>query len=281
MRYLRHINIFFLAAFLLAACGTQPQEETRLYVMDCGQLDYKDISFFGIRNEDTPVRSMFVPCYLIQHQGKNLLWDAGLPLSFVGQGDILDKDTGTTFRYDKSVLIQLAEIGLAPDDIDYLVLSHIHFDHAGAANAFFQSTWIVQKLEYAAAFAPQDKPLLGFMPELLTELKNAKRIELDGDYDVFGDGVVEIISAPGHTPGHQVLYLDLPETGRIILSGDLYHFRVTRDLKATPVFNFSRPQTLEAMAKIEGLLAERGAELWIEHDAARAQSQKKSPAYYR
>jgi len=103
---------------------------------------------------------------------------------------------------------------------------------------------------------------------------------LDGDHDVFGDGSVKILSAPGHTPGHQVLALELRELGPLVLSGDLYHFRKSRELRATPTFNTDRERTLRSMDKIEAYIAERGATLWIEHDAALADSIDLAPAYY-
>ena len=104
---------------------------------------------------------------------------------------------------------------------------------------------------------------------------------LDGDHDVFGDGKVMIISAPGHTPGHQVLFVDLPETGPLVLSGDLYHFRLSRAEKRVPTFNTDKKQTLAAMEKVENFVAEKGATFWIEHDLALAKTLRKAPDYYR
>jgi N-acyl homoserine lactone hydrolase len=70
------------------------------------------------------------------------------------------------------------------------------------------------------------------------------------DYDVFGDGIVQLISAPGHTPWHQLLYLKLEETGPLLLSGDLYHFRLSRVGRRVPVFNVDGPQTLASMTLV-------------------------------
>jgi glyoxylase-like metal-dependent hydrolase (beta-lactamase superfamily II) len=254
---------------------------TRLYVLDCGYLSFPDISIFGLTNDDTDVREMFVPCYLLEHKGSRLLWDAGLPLNAVGQGDIeLIPGSGAIMRYEHSLIDQLAAIGVGVEDVEYLVLSHLHFDHAGAANTFKESTWIVQKAERDAGFGPQDPNNPAFDVTLFSELKTSKTIELDGDHDIYGDGVAKIISAPGHTPGHQVLLIDLPETGKILLGGDLYHFRATLRLRATPVFNFDRDQTLESMARVEEVVESTGATLWIEHDMALARTLRKSPAYY-
>ncbi len=103
---------------------------------------------------------------------------------------------------------------------------------------------------------------------------------INGDFDVFGDGTVVIKRAVGHTPGHQVLFLDLKETGPLVLSGDLYHFTSNRTHKRVPSFNFNKEQTLTAMDDIEKFVKEKGAQLWIQHDLEQNASIKHSPAFY-
>ena len=103
---------------------------------------------------------------------------------------------------------------------------------------------------------------------------------MNGDHDVFGDGSVRIISAPGHTQGHQTLLVALANTGKIMLSGDLYHFEVSRTLRRTPEFNTDSQQTLASMDRVERLLESENATLWIEHNHKLSESLKKAPAYY-
>lgn len=253
--------------------------DTRLYIFDCGRLDYTDISAFGVKNEETPVRSLFVPCYLIEHKDKRVLWDAGLPLNMAGTSPIPMPAHHITISYEVSLTDQLAAMNLAPSDVDYLVLSHMHFDHAGAANAFKDSIWVVQKPEYDMAFAEGENPLTAFK-QIYSELESSEKLMLEGDYDLFGDGVFNIISAPGHTPGHQVLLLDLPNTGKILFSGDLYHMNFSRAFRRMPNWNTSPEDTLASMDKVERLIKDTGAKLWIEHDLALAESLKLAPAYY-
>ena len=83
-------------------------------------------------------------------------------------------------------------------------------------------------------------------------LKNAKTtiIKTD-DYDVFGDGTVIIKSAPGHTPGHQVLFLKLAKTGPLLVAGDLYHYPEERTTGNVPTFEFNKEQSLASRAAIE------------------------------
>ncbi|MGH7541231.1 MAG: hypothetical protein ACRELC_09545 [Gemmatimonadota bacterium] len=79
---------------------------------------------------------------------------------------------------------------------------------------------------------------------------------------------------------HQVLFVDLEETGPILLSGDLYHFRLSRAERRVPPFNVDEAATLASMDRIEGFLEETGAELWIEHDLARFETLSTAPQYY-
>ncbi len=253
-------------------------EGPRLYVFDCGLIRNDDITAYGLKNTDTDVRELFVPCYLIEHGEQRLLWDGGLPLSFVGQSDV-EVGEGVYVSYEVSLLDQLDAMGLAPDDIDYVAFSHFHFDHVGAGNAFVNSHLLIQKTEHEAAFEhAEENPI--FDPSVYDQLADAETTLLNGDHDVFGDGSVVIISAPGHTPGHQVLYLELANTGRIVLSGDLYHFEKSRELGAVPDFNTNAEQTRQSFARVDHLLEETGATLWIEHSKALADSLNKAPAFY-
>lgn len=248
----------------------------KLYVFDCGRVEMESMAMFGLEEGDTDVRELFVPCYLVRHDKGLLLWDGGLPESIALAGEKVAAE-GSSMLYEQWIVDQLADMGIAPADVDYAAYSHLHFDHAGAANAFTDSTVLLQRAEWDAAFGAE----AAFVDTALFDgLKNANVQLLDGDHDVFGDGSVRIIFAPGHTPGHQMLLLQLENTGPIMLSGDLYHTRANRRLRRAPTFNHDAAQTLQSMAKIEQLLEDTGATLWIEHDMALADSLKKAPQYY-
>jgi glyoxylase-like metal-dependent hydrolase (beta-lactamase superfamily II) len=112
-------------------------------------------------------------------------------------------------------------------------------------------------------------------------LKNSKTVIIDRDeYDVFGDATVIIKSAPGHTPGHQVLFLRLAKTGPVVLSGDLYHYPEERTLNRLPVAEFNKEQTAASRAEVEDFLKKTGAQLWIQHDFLGNAKLKKAPAFY-
>jgi N-acyl homoserine lactone hydrolase len=261
----------------LAGCSAQTAGP-RLTVFDCGRIELDDVALFGLTNEETDVRELFVPCYLVEHAGGRLLWDAGLALETVGQGEV-ELQPGARMSYARGLPDQLAEIGLTPADIDRVAFSHMHFDHVGAANLFPHATLWIQRPEYEAAFLHAQESEV-FDPSLYSQLADAPRRLLDGDADVFGDGRVKILSAPGHTPGHQVLWIDLEKLGPIVLAGDLYHFRASRELRRVPSFNADREQTLAAMERVEAIVEETGATLWIEHDQTLADGLRLAPASY-
>jgi glyoxylase-like metal-dependent hydrolase (beta-lactamase superfamily II) len=177
------------------------------------------------------------------------------------------------------LITQLAEVGYSPADITYLALSHYHYDHTANANAFAGSTWLVRRVERDAMFA--ERPPGVTQPASYAALKNSKTMVIERDeHDVFGDGTVVIKSAPGHTPGHQVLFVKLLKTGAVVLSGDLYHFREARTLKRVATFDFNQEQTPATREAIEAFLTKTGALLWIQHDAVGNALLRKAPEYY-
>src|SRR5580704_3954685 len=230
----------------------------------------------GVKTTD-----MSVVAYLVVHPRGTLLWDTGtIP-------DELVKPGGTTVAratVTKTLTGQLAEIGYKPADINYVALSHYHYDHSANANAFAVSTWLVQRPERAAMFpdTPPANPIDPSVSAKFSALANGKTVLLDGDHDVFGDGSVVIVSTPGHTPGHQSLFVKLAKTGPLVLSGDLYHYPAERTLKDFLPFAGRGDDAKDASskAKVEALLKDKGATLWIQHDLEADAKLKKSPAYH-
>ena len=128
--------------------------------------------------------------------------------------------------------------------------------------------------------SPEKPPAIA-TPKTYNELKDSKTILLTTDeYDVFGDGKVIIKSAPGHTPGHQVLIVKLAHTGNVMLSGDLYHYPEERKLNRVPSFEYNAQETLASRAMIETYLKKTNTQLWIEHDFVANAKLKKAPKYY-
>ena len=259
-----------------------PESSLKLYVFDCGRLRFDTVTNFGINDDETEVRELVVPCYVVDHPEGRLLWDGGLPSAIKYDEEGKDENGWVgNAKLDYTLAEQIASFGLEFDlsSLDYMAFSHIHYDHVGVANEISGATWLVQRGDYEAAFAePITVPAV--QPELLTNLRDVDRLILDGDHDVFGDGRVRLISAPGHTPGHQVLFIDLERAGPLVLSGDLYHFRISRTDRRVPVFNVDPEMSLQSMDKVETFVAEQEAMFWIEHDLALFETLQIAPQYY-
>jgi N-acyl homoserine lactone hydrolase len=256
--------------------GKQATPALKLYVFDMGTL--KSANPEPLLQRGVTVTDMSVTAYLVVHPRGTLLWDTGvIP-------DDLIKPEGTTearATVHKTLIGQLAEIGYKPSDITYLALSHNHYDHSANSNEFAGSTWLVQKPERDFMFPEKPPEKQNTAAPRFSALKNSKTKLLDGDYDVFGDGAVILVSTPGHTPGHQSLFVKLAKQGPLVLSGDLYHYPAERTLKDFNPYGGKTSDTeLASRAKLEAFMKEKGATLWIGHDILQFAQLKKSPAFY-
>ena len=266
-------------AVMTMSAQTRPAapKTPRLYIFDGGSLNGLDTKLFGFERSEIKEPNFRITSYLIVHPRGTLMWDSGgIPdASFPADGSEAKEGVMVATR---KLLPQLAAAGYKPSDVTYFGLSHYHSDHTANANVFAGATWIVQKAERDAMFA--EKPASIMQQAQFSALKSAKtKLLNDEDFDVFGDGTVVVKSAPGHTPGHQVLFVKLAKRGPVLLAGDLYHYPEERATGKTPTFEFNADQSKVARAKIEAFLKQTGAQLWIEHDIATHKDLPFAPAY--
>lgn len=253
-------------------------DSLRLYTFDCGTIEMNDLGLFSREGKyDGQTNSAVDSCYLIRHPKGDLLWDTGLPEELIALPEGLNNGA---FHLKVSVKLtdQLQSIGVSPADIEYLSVSHSHFDHVGNAGKFAASTFIVNPEEYAHMFSAEAKA----DPDTFgtyAALENAKRIEFTKTHDVFGDGKVVIHAMPGHTPGHSVLLVRLDNSGSVLLTGDMYHLTRARELKTVPKFNTDAEQSKASMQMFEALAASENARVVIQHERADVSRMPKLPAY--
>ncbi len=250
----------------------------RLYVMDCGVLKRGEPTAYGLTREQVGTTDFSDACYLVVHPRGSLLWDVGIiPDDQIAPGGTEVKAANGVNVATTTLRSQLKAIGYTPRDITYLAVSHAHADHVANANEYAGSTLLIQKAEWDVMFTDDARrqPQFATYSALLT----SRRVELTGDHDVFGDGTVVLKSTPGHTPGHQSLFVRLATTGPVLLTGDLYHYAAERALKTVPVRD-NQAQTIASRAAIEDLVRRTGAQLWIQHDLLANRKLKKSPLYY-
>ena len=242
----------------------------QVYAFNVGDILVKDISLFNPGVDVGQPMQFSNTAYLVRHPKGDLIWDTGLP---DGLNQMAEGNDSEAFLMKMPVTLasQLEAIGVAPSEVEFLAVSHLHGDHIGNVNMFTNATVILQKEEYDALFNGET-PVAE-----VADLKSNPSVQLAGDHDVFGDGSVVIKRAQGHTPGHQVLFLDLVETGPVVLSGDLYHFAKNRELRGVPAFNTNKEESLASMDKIEAFIKEKNATLWIQHDFKQQQTIPHAP----
>ncbi len=254
------------------------KSEVKLYTFSGGTVGVNNLELFSQDNTyQGQTKEFSDPFYIITHPKGNLMWDAGLPQMLVGQDPYTDPSGAFTVSRQDSVLNQLQAIGMTPDDIEFLALSHTHFDHSGHANTMKNATWLVQESEYNFITSEETQKNNS---DLYNAIKDLTKItKLNGDHDVFGDGTVIIKSMPGHTPGHQVLYLELADHGPVLLTGDLYHLYENREYKRVPSFNYNVEQTLSSMDTFEAFAKEKNAKVYLQHQKEDFNKMPKAPEY--
>lgn len=251
--------------------------QIQLYMFDAGQVITRGVRFINPQGE-IEERDMRDPnhCYLIRHPRGLLMWDTGLPDSIAARRGKVRRRGKFRFVLRRSLADQLAEAGILPAQVTYLALSHLQVDHAGNAGLFPAATVLVQAAEWEMAFSPEADDWGYIRPEFAC-LQNQPVMQLQGDHDVFSDGRVIILSAPGHTPGHQVLLVEL-DSGPVILSGDLYYAEKDPAEGWMPYWNVDREQTLRTMQRLGQIEKERGARWVLNHDPNPSRSLKLAPA---
>lgn len=249
-----------------AAQGAPAKPDVTMWRLDCGQIQMNDaapLSDAGLYAGQS--RRLTVSCYLIRHGEDLLLWDAGLPLALLGK-PIDGAPISPTLSVDLPA--QLARIGVRPEQIGRVALSHYHFDHAGQVAAFPNATLLIGARDWAALHA--DAMPFGADPALLAHwLKEGGKVDpVESDRDVFGDGSVVMLAAPGHTPGESALLVRLARTGPVILSGDVVHLGAQWGRTAVPTWNNDRAQSLASMDRLRRLAAAIRAKIIVQHEPA-------------
>jgi N-acyl homoserine lactone hydrolase len=199
-----------VCANVLLAFGAlaQATPEVTLTRLDCGTPQaptpvnqrFSDTFAYG----DLKIQFVF-SCYLIKHGDDYMLWDTGHAM------------TAPNVAPKVSLVDQLAELKLNPDQIKVVGISHFHADHTGQVASFPKALVLIGKGDWDAISAPTPAQGVNAAP-FAAWLKGESKVEpLANDKDVFGDGSVIVLSTPGHTPGHHSLLVELAQTGPVLI----------------------------------------------------------------
>jgi glyoxylase-like metal-dependent hydrolase (beta-lactamase superfamily II) len=248
----------------------------KVYALTCGWLT-GDMSGF-LAGESGRIR-VPVPSFLVDHPKGRVVFDAGM-----------HPDAGTDPEARLGFLANLFDVELTPAEnvasrlaaldvdaakIDRLILSHLHFDHAGGAALLPNAKLIVQKLEWEAGADDDISQRCSFDRR---DYQLGHDVELArGEHDVFGDGRVVCLPTHGHTPGHQSLRLRLDDGREVVLCADACYLQRNLDEMALPGVAFSRRGMLSSLERLAALRS-AGASMVFGHDPGQWASVPQAPA---
>ena len=291
-------NVFVGLATVAGACiwlaalaSAASPEGMRLYVFSSGSLT---LDKSGLQTGATGKITVPVAFFLIKHPKGNVLFDTGNNDKIITDPTywgpfIASLDPGRA--PDVAIDAQLNKIGIQPSDINYVVLGHMHLDHAGNVGKFPTATIVYQRDEIVNAFWP--KPGFGccYITSDFAMLRNGigesapsrqKVIELNGDLDLFGDGSLYIHRQVSHTPGSQMLVVRLPKTGPVVLTSDVCYLmeNLQKDILPSVALAYDPAGILDGYAWIKHLMSAEGADVIFAHDPETFKKHKQAPEYY-
>jgi glyoxylase-like metal-dependent hydrolase (beta-lactamase superfamily II) len=234
----------------------------QLWRLDCGSVEIGNLDMFS----DTFLyvgrrKTLTDSCYLIRHGENYLLWDTGLPGELAGKTVSAD---GMVLTMKSRIVDQLAQIGVRPEQVNFVGISHRHDDHTGQAADFPKATLLIGAEDFETVKGRAESA-----PRFAPWIKGGSKVEkVQGDHDVFGDGSVVMLDTPGHTEGHHSLLVRLPRTGPVLLTGDLWHFTENVRNRGVPSFNTNRADTLASMDRFDAIARKLRAKVIIQHEPA-------------
>jgi glyoxylase-like metal-dependent hydrolase (beta-lactamase superfamily II) len=255
-----------LAASLTApAALAQTAPDMELWRLDCGALEVSDFAAFSDTHRyDGKPYTLVDSCYLIRHGSDYLLWDTGLSGELVGKKVV---DGAFTLTLKARIAPQLAQIGVKPEQIARVGISHYHDDHTGQVGDFAHATLLIGAGDFAAIKAGSaSRP--GWAALFKPWIDGSAKVDaVAGDKDVFGDGSVVMLGMPGHTPGHHALLIRL-KSGAVLLSGDQFHAAESFAHDQVPSFNTDRADTLASIDRFKQIATNLKARVVIQHEPA-------------
>ena len=246
-----------------------------LYALQNGFIGFeKSGLFYGERSGERV--QIPVTCYVVRSRDSVVLFDTGFsPRAVPG---LLRTDSLARFEDADLLVHRLDSLGLAPDDVDMVVLSHLHYDHAGGAQLFPESQLVVQQDEYSFA----NYPSAFFAPLYYKrnfDLPGYKWRLLDGDAEL-APGIT-VLRSDGHTPGHQSLLVELPETGPVILAGDCCYWQDNIDRELPPGVVWDPSRAAHSIKRLKTLARLVRGRIFPSHDPAFWAKAIKAPDAYR
>ena len=243
----------------------------QLYLFDSGTL--------ALGGVEVPV-----PFFLLRHPQGLIVVDGGNPLAVArdphahwgGLADVFEVHMSEAQHCEA----QLRKLGVDPDDVSHIIQTHLHIDHTGALGHFPNAVVVVHALEREAALAADDPTQTGYVradydrPELRWQT-------IEGDTDLFGDGLIRLVETPGHAAGHISLLIVLPDTGAVLITADACDNLAQWEGRGHVRAFHSRADAARSLRRLHQLADHTRAMVVFGHDSENWAQLKHAPGSYR
>lgn len=274
------------------ALGTRTQSvssnpsDIQLYMFQTGTLQTK--TKFIKMNQGEDDFEIPVPWFLIKHPKGNVVIDGGNAVETAidkrGHWGAVVDAYNPVMNVKDNCVDQCRLVGVEPEDVKYVLQSHLHLDHTGAIGRFPNAQHIVQRIEYEYAFSPDWFSEGAYIrPDFDRPGLDWKFLggEYTDNYDLFGDGTIRMIFTPGHSPGHQSFLISLPNTGPMLLTIDAAYTLDHWENKALPGLVCSSVDAARSVTKLKKIAQDTGAVVVTGHDPVHWDTFRKAPhAFY-
>ena len=235
----------------------------RLYALTCGEVTVPADSFLAGEKGKLKVA---IPAYLIDHPEGKVLFDTGLNLAMRQHKEELLGPLAATQELDfpngSDIVSRLTAMAIETSAIRYVINSHLHYDHCGGNQHFPRATVVLQRREWKAAQNPKTWAAGIYVP---ADFRHDQEImEIEGEHDLYGDGLLVLFPTYGHTPGHQSLRVRLP-SGDVVLAGDCCYLKRTLDRLHMPAGAYKMEQARASVMWLREMQAS-GARIFFGHD---------------
>ncbi|WP_308466976.1 4-pyridoxolactonase [Rathayibacter soli] len=245
----------------------------KVYLLDGGTLVIDNSEVFWHIDPGNPVR---FPVYsvLVEHQDALILFDTGYDLEHVNKVLPFELPEQTP---QQTIPAQLALCGYMPEDVDYVINSHLHFDHVGGNKYLTNATTLVHKDELRHAKVPESFERLGYS-DLSFDYPGVKYQQISGDYDVVPG--VRLFETPGHTSGHYSMLVEMQDGPSMLFAGDAAYTNKTLEAEIIGGFHLDPTDSVESIRRLNYLGRTRGADIYPSHELEPFQTWKLAPSYY-
>lgn len=245
----------------------------KIYLLPCGTMliDRSQLLW----NVDCGVRLRF-PIYsvLIDHPDGLFLFDTGYDLAHVQRVFAVEEP-----RQDPSetVVNGIRSCGYGPEDVKYIVNSHLHFDHVGGNRHFPQAITLVHRKELSQARDPASFERYAYSDGSF-DFQDAQFELLEGDTEIAPG--LRLFETPGHAVGHYSLLIEPGDHRPLLFTGDAAYSMESIEREIISGFHHTPVDAVRSIQRLRTLAAEHEADIFVPHDMQAFAGYTKAPQFY-